>query len=173
MTLHRQDGRLNTGVAVILGMFALALMMTSFLGVWRPWGSGSHLFGFLGHNPGFPFYGLLSIWGLIQIGLAVWVGYDANRRGHHGPLWGLLVFVTGIVGLIVYLLVAPQLGQKSNGLPFVGSVRHCPGCRQEVQPDFRLCPQCGTSLGCKQCDKPLEPGWKVCPYCGTSPESAD
>jgi hypothetical protein len=49
----------------------------------------------------------LSLMSLINLALAVWVGIDAERRCTQGSLWGLLVFFTSIVALIVYLPVCP------------------------------------------------------------------
>ena len=104
-----------------------------------------------------------GLWGLIQIGLAVWVGVDAHRRGLNGFLWGLLVFFTTVVGLIVYLLVGPSMAQPG----VVRGRRSCPSCGRHVQSDFKLCPYCSASLGCRQCGRDLQPDWKLCPQCGT------
>ena len=85
---------------------------------------------------GFPrnsFFGIFSFTGLLHIVLAVWVGVDANRRRMNGVLWGLLVFFTSVVGLIVYLIVV-QSPTLRNGLPGnrgAAAARHGPGwlCR--------------------------------------------
>jgi uncharacterized membrane protein YhaH (DUF805 family) len=45
--------------------------------------------------------GLFVVWIL----LAVWVYRDAKKRGMEATLWLLLVLLTGIIGLIVYLIV--------------------------------------------------------------------
>jgi len=45
--------------------------------------------------------GLIAVWIL----LAVWVYRDAKKRGMEATLWLLLVLLTGIIGLIVYLIV--------------------------------------------------------------------
>jgi len=45
--------------------------------------------------------GLLAVWIL----LAVWVYRDAKKRGMEATLWLLVVLLTGIIGLIVYLIV--------------------------------------------------------------------
>ena len=121
-------------------------------------------------------YSLFGIWTAIQVGLALWVGFDANRRGFNGWLWGLLVLVTPIVGLIIYLIAAPLL-QSSNrdaerpwtSEPTTRSVelRHCTQCRAPLESGFKVCPQCGTSTGCRECGRTLRSGWKHCPFCGT------
>jgi len=46
----------------------------------------------------------------------------------------------------------------------------CPHCGEEVQPSFIFCRNCGRRLRvkCKECEMYLEPDWKVCPFCGTN-----
>ena len=100
MTPDKPPGRTGTGQTVLLALAALLLIVVWLKGCGGFPGNG-HL-GWFWPRP----YATLGIWGLIQAGLGVWVGVDANRRGLSGVLWGLLVFFTGIVGLIVYLLVA-------------------------------------------------------------------
>ncbi len=45
---------------------------------------------------------------IIWILLAVWVYKDAKKRGENAVLWLLVVLLTGIIGLIIYLLVRPK-----------------------------------------------------------------
>jgi TctA family transporter len=45
--------------------------------------------------------GLIAVWIL----LAVWVYRDARKRGMEATLWLLVVLLTGIIGLIAYLIV--------------------------------------------------------------------
>ena len=106
-------------------------------------------------------------WGkVIQIVLSFWVGFDAQKRGMHGLLWGLLVFFTGIVGLIVYLIVAPGLTQRSGGAqPPGAAAARCGKCNAAVQPEFKACPYCGAPVRCPHCNQAVQAGWKVCPYC--------
>ncbi|MCW3985241.1 MAG: hypothetical protein NWE91_02375 [Candidatus Bathyarchaeota archaeon] len=42
---------------------------------------------------------------LIAILLCVWVYRDAESRGMNGALWLIIVLITGIIGLIIYLIV--------------------------------------------------------------------
>lgn len=172
MAFRTQDGRMKPGVAVLLAVIGLVFLMMN-LGscpMRPPWSHHWDDRGFL-ITPFGPFYGLLGIWGLIQIGLAVWVGLDAHRRGSNGFLWGLLVFFTPVVGLIVYLILAPSLAQRNGATVAVpppaaapASIA-CPSCGQALQEEFKVCPYCSFSLRCKQCDQPVRSGWKVCPYC--------
>ncbi|MEM3586801.1 MAG: PLDc N-terminal domain-containing protein [Candidatus Jordarchaeaceae archaeon] len=42
---------------------------------------------------------------IVWIVLAVWVYKDANERGMDATIWLLIVLLTGIIGLIIYLVV--------------------------------------------------------------------
>jgi RNA polymerase subunit RPABC4/transcription elongation factor Spt4 len=176
MRRTNQHGRLSTGCAILLAIAAFVLFFLWMRGCWMaPFhDQGSRQFLWL---PSFSVYAPLSIWGLIQIGLAIWVGFDANRRGLNGLLWGLLVFFTGIVGLIVYLLIGPTMAQRNGATaspqpaaavtpvaPVTPSTV-CPGCQSQVSNDFKVCPYCGKALRCNSCDKPIQTDWRICPYC--------
>jgi hypothetical protein len=45
---------------------------------------------------------------IINIIILSWVYKDANRRGANGCLWAILVFFTGLIGLILYILLRPK-----------------------------------------------------------------
>ena len=88
-------GRTETGIIVLI----------VFLGVLAfVWATAAFGFGFRGFSHWLwgghdfrPFLPVFSLGTLISLALAVWVGFDANRRGMSGFLWGLLVFFTSIV----------------------------------------------------------------------------
>ncbi|MEM3466658.1 MAG: abscisic acid-deficient protein Aba4 family protein [Candidatus Jordarchaeales archaeon] len=42
---------------------------------------------------------------IIDIAIAVWVYRDARERGMEAALWLLIVLLTGLIGLIIYLIV--------------------------------------------------------------------
>ncbi|RLE68152.1 MAG: hypothetical protein DRJ34_03575 [Thermoprotei archaeon] len=46
----------------------------------------------------------------IQIAIAIWVYRDAKKRGEDALLWLLIVLLTGLIGLIIYVLIR---GDKS------------------------------------------------------------
>jgi hypothetical protein len=50
----------------------------------------------------------ISLVGLLYLGAIVWAAFDASSRGRSGCLVGLLVFVLGPLGLILYLLLRPE-----------------------------------------------------------------
>lgn len=120
---------------------------------------------------------------LLHLLLALWVWMDANQRGQNGFLWGLLVFFTSVVGLIVYLLLgangaattppaaSPQGSPQTPPSPpprppAAGSCRHC-GARLDA--GYQVCPYCGTPVQrrCPGCHRAVEASWKICPYCET------
>lgn len=161
---------LLAGGALIIGT-ALSVSSCAFIPLMTH--SSSHL-GFL---PIFP-VAIMGFSTLLHLGLAIWVGIDANRRGMSGFLWGVLVFLTSLVGLIVYLLVAQGQGGKTfrapNGpgsahvtaTPGEGERQRCPSCGEPLDAEFRVCPSCGTRVACSECGRAMRGDWKVCPYCG-------
>jgi len=162
----------NSRTAVVLGLIGIALILLMFKGclITAPWlGLNSHAW-----NGGvlLPMASLLGLWGVIQIGLAIWVGLDAGRRGSNGFLWGLLVLFTPIIGLLVYLILAPGLvgnGTHRAGVHVAAPApvqRECPECAARIEVGFKVCPFCGVALGCGQCGQPLQSGWRHCPQCG-------
>ena len=44
-------------------------------------------------------------WFIIAILIAVWVYRDAEKRGESGVLWLIIVLITGIIGLIIWLII--------------------------------------------------------------------
>jgi hypothetical protein len=48
---------------------------------------------------------IILIWCVVAIILAVWVYRDARSRRMMAPLWLIIVLITGIIGLIIYLIV--------------------------------------------------------------------
>jgi len=100
-------------------------------------------------------------WLWIAVGL--WVYRDAEERGMQGLLWGLLVLVGNIIGLLVYLIV-----RKEETARFYAPVSTstsvsnlCPSCKREVQAEFAYCPHCGSNIKaeCRNCKKPISDEW--------------
>jgi uncharacterized BrkB/YihY/UPF0761 family membrane protein len=81
---------------------------------------------------------------IIGIVLAIWVYKDAEKRGSCGALWLIIVLITGIIGLIVWLVVRPPIGGKQQGgaIPSSTSDRRCPNCGRVIPMDANLCPYC-------------------------------
>lgn len=131
----------------------------------------AHVFGI-----GFPFEGFhggppmvllpILVITLFWIFVSVWVYNDAERNGMSGILWAMLVFFGNFIALIIYLIVRSS---ANTSHPVVApSSRTCPNCKGPIQPDFVVCPNCGTSLKntCPKCKKNVQSDWQHCPYCG-------
>ncbi|HVL87889.1 MAG TPA: zinc ribbon domain-containing protein [Candidatus Thermoplasmatota archaeon] len=43
----------------------------------------------------------------VQIVLAIWVYTDAQKRGDNAVLWLLIVLLTGLIGVVIWLVVRP------------------------------------------------------------------
>jgi len=71
----------------------------------------------------------------LNIALLVWVARDAKNRGMDSSiLWMVLVMLTGIIGLIIYLLSRPQ-----------GNLIVCPHCGNKRMQASAKCPHCGNA----------------------------
>jgi H+/Cl- antiporter ClcA len=62
--------------------------------------SDSSIFGIL--------IGLIIVFFIISILLAVWVYRDAEARGKNGALWLIILLLAGLIGLIIWLIVRPK-----------------------------------------------------------------
>lgn len=78
---------------------------------------------------------------VIIILIAIWVYKDAEKRGTSGALWLIIVILTGIIGLIIWLVVRPPIGghPKQSG-------RMCPNCGRPIPMDANICPYCGKKF---------------------------
>jgi hypothetical protein len=71
---------------------------------------------------------------VINVVLLVWVARDAKARGMDGAaIWMLLVFFTGVLGLVVYLFSRPT-----------GHLVSCNSCPNKRLAAARTCPHCGN-----------------------------
>ncbi len=83
---------------------------------------------------------------IIWIVLAIWVYKDAEKRDSSGALWLIIVIITGIIGLIIWLIVRPPIGGKKEGKTPSASERRCPGCGRVIPDDAQVCPYCGKQF---------------------------
>ncbi len=178
--MKSQSGRINPGLAIVLAIVAVGFFLINSRGCY--WGPGIHDTRWFGAP-----WQFLGFSGLLQLILGVWVGVDAQKRGSNGYFWGLLVFFTSIIGLLVYLLwitdamekISHEVNQAKAQTPAAAVATaepvtvvdavlpSCPACGGEVEEDFKACPACGASLRCPGCDKTIRKGWQVCPWCTT------
>lgn len=78
---------------------------------------------------------------IIWLLVSYWVYKDAESRGMNGALWFIVVFLLGIVGLIIYVVV--RSGEKGKREEIK---RICPHCGRVVKEDVKFCPHCGKEL---------------------------
>ena len=79
---------------------------------------------------------------IIWIVLAIWVYKDAEKRDSSGALWLIIVIITGIIGLIIWLVVRPPIGGKNEK----SLERRCPNCGRVIPDDARACPYCSKKF---------------------------
>ena len=78
---------------------------------------------------------LVVLWVAIVIALLVWVARDAKARGlDNSVIWMVLVLLTGLLGLIIYLLARPK-----------GNLIACPHCGNKRMEASAKCPHCGNA----------------------------
>lgn len=111
--------------------------------------------------------------------LVVWTFRDIQKRTRDvlvQILATLLVLLFNIPGLILYTILRPpetlaeayaRSLEEEALLSDLAERQACPECRYRAQPDFRVCPNCGTRLRypCPHCERLLNLTWRVCPYC--------
>ncbi|MCE1248773.1 MAG: PLD nuclease N-terminal domain-containing protein [Firmicutes bacterium] len=82
------------------------------------------------------FAGVISLVMLaVSIYIMVWVYKDAKNRGTEPILWLILVFFTGIIGLVIYYFVRPQ-----------GILTACHNCGKPKLDTLPQCPHCGAGM---------------------------
>ena len=81
---------------------------------------------------------------IIWIVLAIWVYKDAEKRGKSGALWLIIVIITGIIGLIIWLVIRPPIGGEPGQK--TSSNRKCPSCGRDIPMDAQVCPYCGKDF---------------------------
>jgi RNA polymerase subunit RPABC4/transcription elongation factor Spt4 len=114
------------------------------------------------------------------VGLILWTFQDVRRRSRDILVQFmalLLVLVFNLPGLLLYYLLRPaetlddayeRSLEEEAILQGLEERNACPGCKQTIQPDYLLCPNCSTKLKrqCASCGRLLNLKWTICPYCG-------
>lgn len=120
-----------------------------------------------------------------SVSLVVWTFRDIRSRSRDvfaHILAALLVLIFNVPGLLLYLILRPQETlaesyeralEEEALLQDIEEKQSCPGCKQAIQPDYMVCPNCHTKLrkACSNCGRLLHLKWTVCPYCGTAQTS--
>jgi hypothetical protein len=121
---------------------------------------------------------------LLWLGTAYWAFRDMQARTENPILpyfaAALIIFFTPLLFLfavVLYLIVRPRetlaevyersLAEESL-LAEVEKNELCPVCRDRVDPEWLVCPNCRTRLHrvCPSCNRLADPTWPLCAYCG-------
>ena len=149
---------------------------------------GKDLLGFLVSWPGGSLEATLKLIATVVIAYAVvvwisaviWVYRDVKSRTND-PLSQavgiLLVSLFNLPGLMVYLVIRPQdtladafersLEAEALLDELRGDPNSCQNCRQSLEGDFKICPNCKTVVRepCTACGRLVRTNWIACPYC--------
>jgi hypothetical protein len=121
---------------------------------------------------------------LLWLGTAYWAFRDMQARTENPILpyfaAALIIFFTPLLfvfAVILFLIVRPRetlaevyersLAEESL-LAEVEKNELCPVCRDRVDSDWLVCPNCRTRLHrvCPSCNRLADPTWPLCAYCG-------
>jgi uncharacterized membrane protein YhaH (DUF805 family) len=70
---------------------------------------------------------------VLNIAILIWVARDAKNRGmDNSVMWMILVFFTGLLGLLIYILSRPT-----------GNIVKCGYCNNSKMEAIVRCPHCG------------------------------
>ena len=127
---------------------------------------------------------------LLWLGTAYWAFRDMQARTENPILpyfaAALIIFFTPLLFLfavVLYLIVRPRetlaevyersLAEESL-IAEVEKNELCPVCRDRVDADWLVCPNCRTRLHrvCPSCNRLAEPTWPLCAFCGFEFERA-
>lgn len=118
---------------------------------------------------------LVAFW----VGLIMWTIRDIRGRTRDvlvQLMAVLMVVVFNLPGLFLYWFLRPsetlataydRALEEEAIMQDLEERSACPGCKQPVQADFQICPNCSTKLKrqCPSCERLLNLKWNVCPYC--------
>jgi hypothetical protein len=121
---------------------------------------------------------------LLWLGTAYWAFRDMQARTENPILpyfaAALIIFFTPLLfvfAVVLYLIVRPRetlaevyersLAEESL-LAEVEKNELCPVCRDRVDAEWLVCPNCRTRLHrvCPSCNRLAEPSWPLCAFCG-------
>jgi RNA polymerase subunit RPABC4/transcription elongation factor Spt4 len=115
--------------------------------------------------------------------LIVWTFRDIRSRSRDlfsqalGTILVLPPPPLNLGGLILYLILRPRDTlaetyerslEEEALLQGIEDVEVCPACKQLIESDYIVCPQCYTQLKrkCRDCNRLMDLTWTVCAYCG-------
>lgn len=117
----------------------------------------------------------------LWLSLIFWTNRDIRKRSRDRGIRILSLIVVALLflpGFLLYLLLRPPRTleeeyqhslEEEALLQTIEGVALCPGCESHVQPDWLVCPNCGTVLKkkCESCGRMIDLTWNICPYCAT------
>lgn len=86
---------------------------------------------------------------LIALGVGIWVGTDADKRGYSTGVcwaWGIGTFLLLIVVLPIYLITRPKLNASGNQVLASSSPQFCTNCGKYYEGNPKFCPSCGNNV---------------------------
>ncbi len=118
---------------------------------------------------------LAALW----LSLIFWTNRDIRKRSRDRVLRIIAVVVVTVFflpGFLIYLVLRPgytleeeyqRALEEEALLQAIEGAALCPGCERHLQPDWIVCPGCGTVLKktCESCGRLIELPWTICPYC--------
>ncbi len=115
----------------LLALPSLAFASSIFAQDSTPTGNGDAAGAIAGFGCGCVF---LLVMCVVWIALAIWVYRDAKSRGmDNAVLLTIVTVITGVLGLIIYLLMRPK-----------GHLVVCPSCQKKRLEGSAKCPHCGN-----------------------------
>jgi RNA polymerase subunit RPABC4/transcription elongation factor Spt4 len=116
--------------------------------------------------------------------IIVWTFRDIRARSRDLFTQGLGTLLVlpppplNLGGLILYFILRPretlaEMYERSLEeealLQGIEDVNVCPACKQLIEPDYIICPNCYTQLRrkCPDCGRLMDLAWSVCAYCGS------
>lgn len=118
----------------------------------------------------------------LWLSLIFWTNRDIRKRSRDRAMRILAVVVVTVFflpGFLIYLVLRPgrtleeeyqRSLEEEALLQAIEGAALCPGCERHVQPDWIVCPGCGTILKktCLSCGHLIDLPWNICPYCATA-----
>jgi len=117
----------------------------------------------------------------LWLSLIFWTNRDIRKRSRDRAMRILAVVVVTVFflpGFLIYLVLRPgrtleeeyqRSLEEEALLQAIEGAALCPGCERHVQPDWIVCPGCGTILKktCISCGHLIDLPWNICPFCAT------